>query len=171
MSRKKSTFVDATTEHNHVSKHVLNIEKVSMEYRLFFPATGSINKLYSYNLHETQNQMGERLNEMEPNENINDAAAAAFREGQRSGYVQGLGHFVIPGAPPSVRNSLEFHGIVAKNEKNFNNAEYYKDQFETLKCDLLAIRNRMKENEQLLNSLMSKMESHRESRRDAPGDV
>ncbi|XP_042964332.1 uncharacterized protein LOC122298585 isoform X2 [Carya illinoinensis] len=133
-SRKKSTFVDATTEHSH-------------------------------------NQVVETLNEMEQNENINDAAAAAFREGPGSGYVRGLGHSVKPGAPPSVCNSLEFHRIVAKNEKNFNNAEYHKDQFETLKCDLLALRNRMKQFDQRINSYMSKMKSHRESQRDAPGDV
>lgn len=126
--------------------------------------------LYSF-LHVTQNQMVERPNVMEPNENINDASAAASREISGQQQLWGLGHSVIPEAHPSVRNNLDFQFVTAENEKNVNNAEYFKDQFEKLNCDLLAIKNRMKEFEQFMNSRMSKMQSRIESQPDAPDDV
>lgn len=67
--------------------------------------TNSLDILIDY----LQNHMIERLNEMETDENINEAAASIFKEvvGFKSGYAQGLGHSVILEPFPSLQKNKD----------------------------------------------------------------
>ncbi|XP_035546471.1 uncharacterized protein LOC118348581 [Juglans regia] len=110
--------------------------------------------------------MVERLNEMEPDENMDDAANAVFRDvlGHQSGYARGLGHLVIPDPSPSLLKNREFQRINEENEKNKAEAQGLKTELDAFKRDMAAMRAHFLDVEKDLIFRMTELESQSQSR-------
>ncbi|KAF5477533.1 hypothetical protein F2P56_004165 [Juglans regia] len=65
-----------------------------------------------------KNLMVEKLKEKDPEEDVDEVAAAVFKDvlGFRSGYAQGMGHMVIPDPSPSMKESKAFVRLAEENE-------------------------------------------------------
>lgn len=119
------------------------------------------------------NLMVEKLKEKDPEEDVDEVAAAVFKDvlGFRSGYAQGMGHMVIPDPSPSMKKSKAFVRLAEENERNKTCAEMYKSKLDSLMSDMAGLRREFSECEKGINLRMSELEGNTESHRETQQDA
>ncbi|XP_041001451.1 uncharacterized protein LOC121247164 [Juglans microcarpa x Juglans regia] len=115
-------------------------------------------------------EMVGKMDELEPEQSTNEAAASIFREvlGSRPGYARGLGEMVIPESTKQAESErwTEYAAAVERHKKE---ADSYKSQLEELRGDVRLLLERQLEYEKFINSYISERQSHGESHRKTHG--
>ncbi|XP_035542074.1 uncharacterized protein LOC109007460 [Juglans regia] len=120
-----------------------------------------------------KNIMVERLNEKDPDEDYEEAAADIVKDvlGFKSGYAQGMGHMVIPDPSPSMKKNKAYMRLAEENERNKGEAEMYKARLDQMMADIVAMRRNFSEYEKEMNFRVSELEQNTESHRETQQDA
>ncbi|XP_042986896.1 uncharacterized protein LOC122315171 [Carya illinoinensis] len=95
------------------------------------------------------NLVVEKLNEKDPDEEIEEVATSIFKDilGYKFGYAKGLAHSVIPNRFPSMQKNKAFVCLVKENEWNKTCAEMYKSKLDQIMGQMAAMRRNFSEYE------------------------